>query len=93
MKFDYFGNEQELGKNGFFPYLVTWDKHPDRDEKWAASEMSRLGPEKFLREHSCLVHQSLITLQDTLGNIFTIPIGDLYQGDCIVLNKLDSNNL
>jgi hypothetical protein len=52
-RFDAYGNEQELGENGFFPYLATWNRHPDRDQKWAAEEMSRIGAEKFEREHDC----------------------------------------
>jgi hypothetical protein len=91
-RFDEFGNEQELGKNGFFPYLATWDQHPDRDQAWANSEMSRIGEEKFKREHNCLAHSTNITLQDTLGNIFTIPIGDLYNLDCDAVNRPASSN-
>ncbi len=67
-KFDDYGNEREVGKNGFFPYLVTWDQHPDRDVKWAASERSRLGDEKFRREHQC----EFIIDQETLINSITL---------------------
>jgi hypothetical protein len=61
-RFDEYGNEQELGRNGFFPYLVTWDQHPDRDEAWKTSEMSRIGEEKFRREHDC----KFIVYEETL---------------------------
>ena len=50
---DEYGNTTELGKNGFFPYLAIWNQHPDRDEKWRAEEMSRVGQERFEREHEC----------------------------------------
>ncbi len=49
---DEFGNEQPLGRNGFKAYIADWRRHPDRDEKWAAEERSRIGEEKFRREHN-----------------------------------------
>jgi hypothetical protein len=52
-KFDEFGNEQELGVNGFYPYFAHWDEHPDRDEKWAAVERAKIGEERFRREFDC----------------------------------------
>lgn len=51
MKFDEFGNEQTLGRNGFFPFKAHWSEHPDRDAKWAEEERSRIGEERFRREH------------------------------------------
>jgi hypothetical protein len=59
---DEFGNETDIGVNGFKPYFVTWDKHPDRDEKWAAEERGRIGEERFLREHLC----RFIAFEETL---------------------------
>lgn len=52
-KFDEYGNEQETGTNGFFPYVCHWSDHPDRDEKWAATELGRIGSERFRREYNC----------------------------------------
>jgi hypothetical protein len=51
--YDEFGNEQELGMNGFFPFTCRWDEHPDRDDEWAAQEQSRIGEERFRREYGC----------------------------------------
>lgn len=50
---DEFGNETELGRNGFKSYTAHWSEHPDRDEKWKQEELSRIGEEKFRREHEC----------------------------------------
>lgn len=77
-RFDEFGNQTELGRNGFFPYLAIWNEHPDRDEKWADTERSRVGEERFDREHACLHGNTEITLQDKKGNIFTIRIDDFF---------------
>ena len=77
-KFDEFGNEQTIGKNGFFPFKAHWTEHPDRDQAWADTEKSRIGEERFRREHECVTHQSVITLQDEAGNIFTTTIGDFF---------------
>lgn len=52
-KFDEFGNEQETGLNGFFPYTCHWSEHPDRDEAWATLERGRIGEERFRREYNC----------------------------------------
>ena len=30
-----------------------WSEHPDRDEAWAEQEKSRIGDERFRREHEC----------------------------------------
>lgn len=58
------GNDTGIGANGFKSFLATWDAHPDRDEKWAASEMAALGEDRFLREHRC----EFITFEETLIN-------------------------
>jgi len=77
-RFDEYGNEQAIGRNGFAPYMAIWSQHPDRDEKWMNEEMSRVGEERFRREHNCLNGNTHITLQDKNGKIFTISIGDFY---------------
>ena len=48
---DEFGNQTELGVNGFKAYAADWRRHPDRDEAWAADERGRIGDERFRREH------------------------------------------
>ena len=50
---DEYGNEQDVGINGFKGYLAKWHQHPDRDDKWAEEEMGRIGEERFRREHEC----------------------------------------
>jgi len=63
-KFDEFGNEQTLGRNGFFPFRAYWNEHPDRDENWANEERSRIGEERFRREHDC----EFLVFDETLIN-------------------------
>lgn len=63
-RFDEFGNEQTLGKNGFFPFRAYWSEHPDRDEAWANEERSRIGEERFRREHDC----EFLVFDETLIN-------------------------
>jgi len=48
---DAFGNQTELGENGFKAYSCDWHRHPDRDEAWANDEKGRIGEERFRREH------------------------------------------
>ena len=52
-KFDEYGNESEVGINGFHSFIAQWDEHPDRDEAWKAEEIGRIGEEKFRREYGC----------------------------------------
>ena len=85
-RFDDYGNQTELGRNGFYSYKAIWSEHPDRDEEWAITEKSRVGEERFRREHECLAHNSIITLQDELGNIFTTTIGEFFD-ICSLNNK------
>jgi len=63
-RIDDYGNSTELGKNGFYPYMAVWSQHPDRDEVWANEERSRVGDERFRREHEC----EFIIFDETLIN-------------------------
>ena len=67
-RFDQFGNETEVGRNGFAPYLAIWDEHPDRDETWANAERSRVGEERFRREHQC----EFLVFDETLINSISL---------------------
>jgi len=51
--FDEFGNTTQIGRNGFSAFLATWDRHPERDEKWAARERASVGDDRFERENNC----------------------------------------
>jgi hypothetical protein len=70
-KFDEFGNEQPVGRNGFFPFRAHWSEHPDRDEEWANTERSRIGDERFRREHEC----EFLIFDETLIN--SVVLADL----------------
>ena len=61
---DEFGNETEVGINGFKAYRSYWNEHPDRDEKWAEEMRAQLGEERFRREMDC----EFIIFDETLIN-------------------------
>jgi hypothetical protein len=63
-KFDEFGNEQEVGVNGFHSFRSYWTEHPDRDEKWKQEELGRIGEERFRREYDC----EFLVFDETLIN-------------------------
>jgi hypothetical protein len=65
-RLDAYGNETEVGINGFKPYKALWHQHPDRDKKWAIEEEARVGKERFLREHECQFIAYDETLVDSL---------------------------
>lgn len=78
-RFDEYGNESDTGINGFHSFLAEWHEHPDRDEEWRQVELGRIGEERFRREYGCTTHNTLITLQDSTGNIFNMSIGDFFK--------------
>ena len=67
-RFDEFGNDTELGLNGFFPYMAIWSEHPDRNDEWANEERSRVGVERFEREHEC----KFLIFDETLINSISL---------------------
>lgn len=50
---DDYGNETDIGKNGFASFKADWTVHPDRDEDWAREEQAKIGEQRFRREHNC----------------------------------------
>lgn len=76
--FDEYGNEQELGRNGFFPYKAIWSVHPERDDEWAKIEMARITEERFRREHCC----EFLIFDETLIN--SIKLSSLQGKDPIM---------
>lgn len=63
-RIDEFGNERDVGINGFASYFADWTAHPERDEEWAREQRADLGDEKFEREHLC----KFISFEETLIN-------------------------
>lgn len=61
---DEYGNETDVGVNGFKAYRSFWNEHPDRDGKWAADMRAQLGEERFRREMDC----EFIIFDETLIN-------------------------
>lgn len=66
--FDEYGNASDVGINGFHPFKAHWSEHPERDEDWANQERSRIGEERFRREHEC----EFIIFDETLINSITL---------------------
>ncbi len=50
---DSYGNETELGVNGFRAYRAYYTEQPGRDEKWAQEMKAQLGEDRFRREIGC----------------------------------------
>jgi hypothetical protein len=63
-RFDEYGNEQELGRNGFFAFRADWYEHPDRDEAWMQAEIAKIGEEMFRREYG----NEFLIFDETLVN-------------------------
>ena len=65
---DAFGNQTEVGVNGFRAYRAFWNEHPERDEKWASEMRAQLGEDRFRREMDC----EFIIADETLINPTTL---------------------
>ena len=71
-KFDEEDETVDVGANGFFPFKAHWSEHPERDEAWANTERSRIGEERFRREHEC----EFLVFDETL--ISSIILSDIH---------------
>lgn len=65
---DEYGNETELGVNGFKAYRAYWHEQPGRDQKWADEMKAQLGEDRFNREIGC----EFIIADETLINPNTL---------------------
>ena len=76
---DEYGNEtNEVGVNGFKALKFVWHHHPERMQDWADKERSKIGEERFLREHEC----EFVTADETL--ISPVKLMDLVGGSPIM---------
>jgi hypothetical protein len=78
-KFDEYGNEQNIGSNGFHSFTAHWSEHPDRDDAWQKAEVGRIGEERFRREYGC----EFLVYDETLIN--SIKLASM-EGDQPLLN-------
>ena len=69
-KFDDYGNENDVGINGFHAFRAEWHEHPDRDEQWKSDEIGRIGEEKFRREYGC----EFLIFDETLINSIKLAV-------------------
>jgi hypothetical protein len=75
---DEFGNEKEVGTNGFKAFQSHWSEHPDRNEEWANDERNKIGEERFRREFECVQADTQLKLRDKIGNDMNMSIQQLY---------------
>jgi len=71
-KFDEYGNESDVGINGFHAFTAHWSEHPDRDDKWRDVEVGRIGEERFRREYGC----EFLVFDETLINSIKLAAMD-----------------
>jgi hypothetical protein len=76
-RFDEYGNESDVGINGFHGFKADWWEHPDRDEAWKNAELGRIGEERFRREYGCLTHDATVTVRWPDGQIEKLSMGDI----------------
>ena len=74
---DAYGNQTELGVNGFKAFRAYWHEHPDRDEAWAEQQRAALGPDRFAREHDCISGDSMVIVRDQAGKVYKVSVTEL----------------
>ena len=65
---DTFGNQTDLGVNGYKAFTASWDEHPDRDQQWADEMRAKLGDDRFERE----INLKFLVADETLINPNTL---------------------
>jgi hypothetical protein len=45
--------DAEVGKNDFHYIKLPWSLHPDRDDRWEATERANMSPREFAQEYDC----------------------------------------
>ena len=45
--------DAEIGKNDFYYIKLPWNLHPDRNDKWEATERANMSPREFAQEYEC----------------------------------------
>ena len=76
---DDYGNDMDIGKNGFKFFTALWNEHPDRDEEWAAEQLAKIGEEKWRREFLCIAGNSNLSLLNQNGHTVDMSIEKLYE--------------
>ena len=74
---DEYGNQTELGINGFRAFRAFWREHPDRDDQWATEMRSQLGDDRFRREMDCITGDSRVSIKMPNGIIKSVSIDEL----------------
>jgi hypothetical protein len=65
---DEFGNQTDLGINGFKAYQANWREHPERGDEYEEQMRSQLGEDRFRREILC----EFVIADETLINANTL---------------------
>lgn len=70
-----YGEETQVGVNGFKAFRAEWWEHPDRDEEWARDERGKIGEERFGREFELkfLINDETLIKSDTLLLLESMP--------------------
>ena len=93
-KLDDYGNFKAVGKNGFASIKFVWSDHPDRDEAWGEHEKSKIGEERFMREHECkfiTADETLISSMKLTNLVGVDPINKV--GQLRVYNPIDKDKI
>ena len=77
--YDENGEKRDVGPNGFRAFKADWSAHPERDDAWAEEERSRIGEDKFRREHALEFIQAEDLLINPIKLVNMVGIDPLFR--------------
>lgn len=83
-----------VGRNGFFPILLNWRMHPERDINWYNTTRKLLGSKRMAQEVDCDFLQSGYTVFDTSKiraieeRLNELPPCETHENGCLLVYHL-----
>lgn len=70
--------DAERGRNSYVPVRVNWRDVPGRDEKWKEETIRNTSEQQFRQEQECVCGETIVTLRDSTGIVYNLPIEEAY---------------
>lgn len=83
--------QTDTAGNTWNPQRIRWDEHPDRDDNWKQEMLGSIGKVRFAQEFDCIFWETPIKIRYN-GNIYTVPIRELYEQGTDFLSTLSDSN-
>lgn len=86
--FYYLWASAESKKNKFYPFSITWQQVPGRDDAWKAETIANTSEESFAQEHDCLFISASDTLVAGWKLASLVPVSPIQSSDGMTILHL-----